>query len=104
MEAAPAQPESAPDTAPEAKHPASKARKPLIFGFSACAVAKALGKAGLKYEEADRIFRSHQILMPKSSLSVQLGFGRNAPTWEQHGKPADLTDSQIAELRSGVAA
>ena len=91
-------------TRPESKQPASKARKPLTFGFSACAVAKALGKAGVKYEEADRIFRVHGIVMPKSSLSVQLGFGRNEATWARHGKPAELTDAQIAELRAGVAA
>ena len=74
-----------------------------ILGFSACAVAKTLGKAGVKHEEADRIFRAHGIEMPKSSLSVQLGFGRNPATWAQHGKPADLTDIQIDVLRHGVA-
>ena len=89
---------------PDAKQPASKARKPLIFGFSACAVAKTLGKAGLKYEEADRIFRAHGITMPKASLSVQLGFGRNEATWAKHGKPAELTEAQVSELRAGVAA
>ena len=89
---------------PEAKQPASKARKNKVLGHSACAVAKALGKAGVKYEEADRIFRVHGIEMPKASLSVQLGFGRNEATWERHGKPAELTDVQIAELRAGVAA
>ena len=89
---------------PEAKQPASKARKNKVLGHSACAVAKALGKAGVKYEEADRIFRGHGIEMPKASLSVQLGFGRNEATWERHGKPAELTDAQIAELRAGVAA
>ena len=60
-----------------------------ILGFSACAVAKALGKAGVKYEEADRIFRAHEIAMPKASLSVQLGFGRRPQTWERHGNPAE---------------
>jgi hypothetical protein len=74
-----------------------------ILGFSACAVAKALGKAGLKHEEADRIFRAHGIEMPKASLSVQLGFGRNAASWERHGKPAEITDSQVAELRAAAA-
>ncbi len=71
-----------------------------ILGFSACAVAKALGKAGLKHEEADRIFRAHGIEMPKASLAVQLGFGRNPASWERHGKPAELTDAQVAELRA----
>ena len=75
-----------------------------ILGFSACAVAKALGKAGLKHEEADRIFRAHGIEMPKASLSVQLGFGRRPQTWERHGNPANLTDAQIAELRAGATA
>lgn len=75
-----------------------------ILGFSACAVAKALGKAGAKHEEADRIFRAHGITMPKASISVQLGFGRNPAKWERHGQPADLTDAQIAELRSGATA
>ena len=104
-EAAPTQPESAPVAAtPDAKQPASKARKNKVFGHSACAVAKALGKAGVKYEEADRIFRAQGIEMPKASLSVQLGFGRNEAAWERHGKPAELTDAQIAELRAGVAA
>jgi len=75
-----------------------------ILGFSACAVAKALGKAGVKHEEADRIFRAQGIEMPKASLSVQLGFGRRPQTWERHGNPAELTDAQIAELRNGVTA
>ena len=75
-----------------------------IFGFSACAVAKALGKAGVRHEEAARIFLAHGITMPKASLSVQLGFGRNPAAWERHGKPAELTDVQIAELRAGATA
>ena len=74
------------------------------MGFSACAVAKALGKAGLKYEEADRIFKAHGITMPKASLSVHLGFGRNPNAWERHGKPAELNDAQVAELRAGATA
>ena len=81
-----------------------KPRKNKILGFSACAVAKALGAAGLKHEEADRIFRAHGIEMPKASLSVQLGFGRRPATWERHGKPAELTPEQIADLRAEVAA
>ena len=82
--------------------PTSKGRKTLIFGCSACAAAKALGKAGVKWAEADAIFRTNGIDMPKASLSVQLGFGRNEATWERHGKPAPLSDAQIAELRSGA--
>jgi hypothetical protein len=82
---------------------AGKGRKPKIHGFSACAVAKALGAAGVKYEEADRIMRAHNIEMPKASLSVQLGFGRRPASWTRHGKPAELTDEQIAELREKVA-
>ena len=75
-----------------------------IFGFSACAIAKALCKTGVKHEEADRIFRAHGIEMPKASLSVQLGFGRNPASWERHGKPAELSENQILELReSGIA-
>jgi hypothetical protein len=53
----------------------------------------------VKYEEADRIMRAHDIEMPKASLSVQLGFGRRPASWPRHGKPAELTDEQIAELR-----
>ena len=71
-----------------------------IMGVSACAVAKALGKAGVRHEEAARIFLAHGITMPKASLSVQLGFGRNPAAWERHGKPAELSEAQIAELRS----
>jgi hypothetical protein len=74
-----------------------------ILGFSACAVAKTLGKAGVKYAEGDRIFRAYGIEMPKASLSVQLGFGRNPASWERHGNPAELTDAQVAELRTGAA-
>jgi len=88
-------------TAPEDK-PAT-GRKNKIHGHSACAVAKALGKAGVKWEEADRIMRVHGIEMPKASLSVQLGFGRNQATWEKRGEPAPLTDDQIADLRKEVA-
>ncbi len=81
-----------------------KSRKNKIHGFSACAVAKSLGSAGVKHEEADRIFRAHGIEMPKASLSVQLGFGRRPATWERHGKPAELTPEQISDLRREVAA
>ena len=80
----------------------TKGKLNRVFGFSACAVAKALGKAGVKYAEANLIFRAHGIEMPKASLSVQLGFGRNPASWERHGKPADLSDAQIAELRAEV--
>jgi len=73
-----------------------------IMGFSACAVAKVLGKAGVKHEEADRIFRAHGIEMPKASLSVQLGFGRRPQTWDRHGQPAELNEEQIAELRENI--
>ena len=86
----------------EASLPGDKGRKNKIHGFSACAVAKAFGKAGVKWEEADRIFRAHGIEMSKASLSVQLGFGRNPATWEKRGEPAPLTDEQIAGLREEV--
>ena len=82
----------------------SKSRKNKIHGFSACAVAKALGAAGVKHDEAERIFKAHGIEMPKASLSVQLGFGRRPVTWNRHGKPAELTETQIAELRAGAGA
>lgn len=95
-------PSPTPDIRPEAPKPAT-GRKNKIHGFSACAVAKALGKAGVKWEEADRVFRAHGIEMPKASLSVQLGFGRNPATWEKRGEPAPITDEQIAGLREGVA-
>lgn len=82
---------------------ASKARKNKVLGFSACAVAKALGAAGVKYEDAARILRAHGIEMPKASLSVQLGFGRNSKSWERHGNPAPLTAEQMSELRAQAA-
>ena len=99
-------PQSPPiETSQETPAPTSaKPRKNKIHGFSACAVAKALGAAGVKHEEAERIFRAHGIEMPKASLSVQLGFGRRPATWERHGKPAELTPKQIAELRVEVTA
>jgi hypothetical protein len=87
-------------TSPTPKN--GKPRKNKILGFSACAVAKALGAAGIKFQEADLIFRAHGIEMPKASLSVQLGFGRRPATWERHGKPAELSVEQINELRQGV--
>lgn len=108
QQAAP-QPTPAP-AAPAEQPPAPATGRPKgaklnrILGFSACAVAKSLGKAGVKHEEADRIFRAHGIKMPKASLSVQLGFGRRPSTWERHGKPADVTDAQITELRTGTMA
>ncbi len=87
---------------PAKPSPTGTARKNKIHGFSACAVAKALGAAGIKWEEADKIMRAHGIEMPKASLSVQLGFGRNRETWEKRGEPAGLTPEQIADLRKGV--
>jgi len=74
---------------------------PKILGFSACAVLKALGRAGVKYPEADAILKRHGIEMPKASVSVQLGFGRNAQSWQRHGQPAPLTPDQLKKL--GVA-
>jgi len=106
----PPQPAPVEQPSPVEEQPAPATGRPKgtklnrIMGFSACAVAKALGKAGVKHEEAARIFQAHEIVMPKASLSVQLGFGRNPATWERHGKPADLTDVQIDVLRHGVAA
>jgi hypothetical protein len=81
-----------------------KGRKNKILGHSACAMAKALGAAGVKWEEADKIMRAHEVVMPKASLSVQLGFGRRPETWDRHGKPAEITAEQITTLREGVAA
>jgi hypothetical protein len=99
-----AKPAPEPEPANAVPKPAqAKGKLNRIFGFSACAVAKALGKVGVKYAEADRIFRTHGIGMPKSSLSVQLGFGRNTASWERHGQPANLTEAQVAELRAEVA-
>jgi hypothetical protein len=93
-----------PQSAEPSPEPApAKVKLNRIFGFSACAVTKALGKAGVKYAEANRIFHAHGIEMPKASLSIQLGFGRNPTSWEHHGKPAELTDAQVAELRAEVA-
>ncbi len=92
-----------PAAQPKEVAPKSAPRKggkyPEIFGFSVCAVAKALGQAEIKWEEADKIMRAKGVEMPKASLSVQLGFGRRPQTWERHGKPAELTETQIAELR-----
>ena len=79
------------------KTPRTSTRK-TIFGHSACSVLKALGRAGLKYQQADAILKHHGIEMPKASVSVQLGFGRNEHTWQRHGKPADLTAEQMKEL------
>ena len=76
-------------------------KRKRILGHSACAVLKALGKAGVKYPEADAILKHHGIEMPKASVNVQLGFGRNPHTWQRHGQPAPLTDDQLKKL--GVA-
>lgn len=102
-EFAPLNPSSdAVEPAADDKPKTDRSRKNKIHGFSACAVAKALGKAGIKWEEANRIFRTHGIEMPKASLSVQLGFGRCEATWAKRGEPAPLTDEQIADLREEV--
>lgn len=81
-----------------------KGTRHTILGHSACAVIKALGKAGVKYPEADTILKGHGIEMPKASVSVQLGFGRNEKSWERHGQPAPLSEAEIRELRSASAA
>jgi hypothetical protein len=75
-------------------------RRIKIFEHSACAVIKALGQLGMKWAQADRILRHHGIEMSKASISVQLGFGRNEHTWTRHGKPAELSAEQIAQLRA----
>ena len=85
----------------ERKGGGSSSVHPKILGFSACAILKALGRAGVKYPEADAILKRHGIEMPKASVSVQLGFGRNEHTWQRHGQPAPLTPEQLKEL--GVA-
>ena len=102
-QAAPPSPEPTMPEPTEKPAAASNQRKNKIHGFSACAVAKALGKAGVKFDEANRIMIAHNIQMPKASLSVQLGFGRNPETWPKRGEPANLTDQQIADLRQAVA-
>jgi hypothetical protein len=90
------------ESEPKPEKPTGKGRHVRIFGYSACAVAKALGKAGIKYSEADAIMRAHGIEMPKASLSVQLGFGRNPKAWERHGEPAPLDAGQIESLRRAL--
>lgn len=80
-----------------------KGTRHTVLGHSACAVLKALGKAGVKFAEADAILKRHGIEMPKASVNVQLGFGRNEATWARHGKPADLDEAAIRQLREWVA-
>ncbi len=92
VEPAPAQ-EASPEPGPPTR------KRTQILGHSACAVLKALGRAGVKYPEADVILKRHGIEMTKASVSVQLGFGRNEHTWERHGKPAPLTEEKVAQLR-----
>ena len=87
--------------APKRKRKGGGSVHSKILGFSACAVLKALGRAGVKYPEADATLKRHGIEMPKASVSVQLGFGRNEHTWQRHGQPAPLTSEQLKEL--GVA-
>lgn len=87
---------------PTLDHGNQSGRKNKVLGHSACAIAKALGRAGIKLEEADRILRGHGVEMSRASLSVQLGFGRNPATWEKRGQPAPLTGEQIAELRKVI--
>lgn len=87
---------------PPLDHGNQSGRKNKVLGHSACAVAKALGRAGIKLEEADRILRGHEVEMSRASLSVQLGFGRNPASWEKRGQPAPLTEEQIAELRKVI--
>jgi hypothetical protein len=101
--AASAAPSEAPTT-PDAAKPGRPAglKHNKLLDFSACAVAKALGRVGVKFEEADRILKAHGITMTKPSLSVQLGFGRNPKSWERHGQPASLGDKKLAELRAAV--
>ena len=94
---APKAPKPAPDAGAEPRK-----RHERILGHSACAVARALGQAGVKLAEADAIMRAHGVGMSKGSLSVQLGFGRNPKTWETRGEPAPLTAAEIKDLRAGV--
>jgi hypothetical protein len=77
-----------------------KGTRHTILGHSACAVLKALGRVGVKYPEADQILKRNGIEMPKASVSVQLGFGRNENAWQRHGQPAPLTEKDIESLRS----
>jgi hypothetical protein len=106
----PQEPTEAPAPTPEAPPPeptleaspepvAPRRKRTQILGYSACAVLKTLGRAGVKYPEADAILKRHGIEMTKASVSVQLGFGRNEHTWQRHGKPAPLTEEQIVALR-----
>lgn len=76
-------------------------RHPKLLGHSICAVVKALGKAGMKAPEAEVLLKKHGIEMASKSLRVQLGFGRNPKSWERHGKPAPLTESEIEQLVKG---
>lgn len=92
------EPETLPVKAPR------KGTRHSLLGHSACAVLKALGNAGVKYPEADEILKRHGIEMPKASVSVQLGFGRNEKAWERHGQPAPLSETEIAQLREAPAA
>lgn len=94
----PNEPLDAPSTAATLPEPRQPRKRHQILGHSACAVLKALGKAGVKYPEADAILKRHGIEMPKASVNVQLGFGRNEHTWQRHGQPAPLTKEQFIEL------
>jgi hypothetical protein len=100
---------ASPEAPAAAEAKAAKAGRPAgvkhnkLLGFSACAVAKALGRVGVKFDEADRIMKSHGVTMPKASLGVQLGFGRNPKSWERHGQPAGLSEQQITDLRAAAA-
>ena len=94
----------APASEPEvtAKPASKRGKHGDILGYSACAVLKSLGQAGVKIAEASAILEAHGISMPKPSISVQLGFGRNESNWARHGKPAPLSQEQLDSLRRMV--
>lgn len=81
---------------------ATLGRHPKVMGHSACAVAKALGKVGVRYDEAVKVMAAQGVKMTERSLRVQLAFGKCPNSWERHGQPAPLSAGQVADLRRGA--
>ena len=81
------------------KKKTSKIKKhtlPTVFGYTATAVCRALGKHGFKTADVRGIMKAKRVPINDTTVSIQTRAGVNG----QRGEPAPLTREQISELKA----
>ena len=68
-----------------------------VFGCSVTSVLRRLGKDGISTAHARAILKAMKVKASDTTVSIQIGNGKRG-----EGKPAELTKSQVDELKKAA--